>query len=137
MHQYWQVSLLMPLLVILSIFAMPSKAAGPCYKVSGNRPKTGLHIPIQEETNPPKTWHGALKEYDGDKIQVSFDYENTLSLLSVQMASHSYMYVIIFHYNLGLDDWIYLKGGDQCEGMANGETVGIPTMVFVARVSGS
>lgn len=60
-----------------------------------------------------------------------------INAVKADPAEHGYLYIVIFRYALQTSDYIYVRGGDQCVGMGNGESVGIPKEVWVARVTGS
>jgi hypothetical protein len=113
---------------------MPSRG-GPCYKVIGDRPGTGLHYPLDNPNSG--AFSKTLDEYEKDTFVVVVDGPNQLDLVSVRRAPQAHMYVVIFHYSLGTDDWIYLRSGEECKGMAPEQTVGVPVSVFVARVKGT
>jgi hypothetical protein len=139
MHRSWQYYLVVPFLIILSIFVMPSRAIGLCHTIPRPIPETGMAYQVQPQHGAQKSWSSVISEFDHDSITVAFNNMNQLDINAVKSdpAEHGYLYIVIFRYDLRVSDYISIRGGDQCVGMAKGESVGVPKEVFVARVTGS
>lgn len=137
MHHLWQSSLLVPFLVILAMFAMPSIAIGPCHKAHNLGLKIGTPHLIPRQPGTSRTWTGSIQEYESDTFTITFTNQDQLDIDSMKVAKQVYTYLIIFIYSSGPNDLFYINGGDQCVGVANGESVRMPIEVQVARVTGS
>jgi hypothetical protein len=130
---------LAPLLLLLLLSFATISSAGPCYKVLDHQLAfEGLYQVPPQEGAPPNTWSGQSPDFGGDAFSINFNNQNQLNMNCViKKGSHAYLYIIMFRYNTGREDWLYLRGGDYCMGMAPGQTVGVPVSISVTRVKGS
>jgi hypothetical protein len=132
----WQSSLLLPFLVALAFFAAPSRAIGPCYKTHRTDLKIGTPYLLPRQPGAPLTWTDRIQDYENDTFTVLFNNQNQLDMDSLKKATKVHLYLIIFIYSSGPNDLLLLNGGDQCVGVANGESVKVPIEVRVARITG-
>jgi hypothetical protein len=139
LHSLKQASLLLPLLAALATLVAPASAGQPaiikqCQKVHGIKPAIGDRWVIVPDRRAPHTWMSTFARLDNDGFTVLFKKDGKLQMNS-NMASVAHKYVIIFRYTQTTEEWLYLDGGDLCEGVANGEQVQVPVEVQVARIA--
>jgi hypothetical protein len=135
MNRSWQHYFVVPFLVILALFATSTGALGPCRKSHLADPKIGTPYVVSPDPGTPKSWADRIQAYEGDAFIITFNNKgNQLDMTILRKATQVHLYLIIFIYASGPNDLLLLNSGDECVGIANGETVKVPMEIQVARV---